>query len=188
MSLPGMPHPDGENRIPLAALPGDEGYHVARDPRVRAVRWRDLVAVSPWEVASEATLSLPWLAAALGFFWYAQHTGNPGWILAALVSGRAANEPADRAGIDPTGGRTGRAEIGVVGVSGDDHESGGPPVVGRGSDRVLGHRPLRTPRAWGATRPCSRSTLLAAQLACAYALRPRLRSSPPTSEASCMSG
>ena len=45
-------------------------------------------------------------------------------VLAALVAARAAHQPADRPRIDPAGGRAGRTELGVVGVSGDDHEPG----------------------------------------------------------------
>lgn len=36
-----------------------------RDPRVRGVEWRDLVAVSRWEVVRELCLPLPWLAGSL---------------------------------------------------------------------------------------------------------------------------
>ncbi len=87
MSLPVSTHLEGEILVPLAALPGDEGCHIAHDPRVRSVLWRDLITVSPWETFQEATLSLPWLVATLGFFGYAQHTANPTWLLAALISG-----------------------------------------------------------------------------------------------------
>ena len=38
---------------------------IMRDPRVRAVEWKDLVAVSRWEVARELCLPLPWLATSL---------------------------------------------------------------------------------------------------------------------------
>lgn len=49
---------------------------IRRDPRVRAVAWRDLVAVSPAEVAAELVLPLPWLVgswmlAAAGHVWLA---------------------------------------------------------------------------------------------------------------------
>src|SRR4029079_1379940 len=68
-----------------------------------------------------------------------------------------------------------------------EHEPLGPPVV-RLPRRRISHG--TAPETCGdvTTRRSSRSTLLAAMMACAYALRPRLRSSPPTSEASCMSG
>ena len=36
-----------------------------RDPRVRGVEWRDLVALSRWEVVRELCLPVPWLGASL---------------------------------------------------------------------------------------------------------------------------
>jgi fatty acid desaturase len=49
---------------------------ILRDPRVRAVAWRDLVALSPVEVVAELALPLPWLfgswmLAAAGHMWLA---------------------------------------------------------------------------------------------------------------------
>jgi fatty acid desaturase len=41
------------------------GLEILRDPRVRAVEWRDLVTVSRWEVVKELCLPLPWLVASL---------------------------------------------------------------------------------------------------------------------------
>jgi fatty acid desaturase len=37
----------------------------ATDARIRAVAWRDLVTLSPWDAASEMFLPLPWLGASL---------------------------------------------------------------------------------------------------------------------------
>lgn len=51
-----------------------------RDPRLRAVEWRDLLDLSGRDVARELTLSLPWLAAALAL----AHAGL--WPLALPAS------------------------------------------------------------------------------------------------------
>lgn len=72
--------------IPLSALPGDEGYHITKDPRVKAVEWRDLVKVSKWQAFKEVTLSLPWIAASLGCFWLIQYTGSWWWMIPAQLS------------------------------------------------------------------------------------------------------
>ena len=48
------------------------GLEIMRDPRVRGVEWRDLVALSPWEVIKELCLPVPWLGASLllvGWAW-----------------------------------------------------------------------------------------------------------------------
>jgi hypothetical protein len=63
-------------------------------------------------------------------------------VLAALVAAGTAHEPPLGPGVDPSGGRPGRPELGVVGVRGDDHEAGrSPRMVGPGPRLVrLGHR------------------------------------------------
>ena len=75
-------------------------------------------------------------------------------VLAALVAARAAHQPALGALVDPAGGRRGRAEIGIVGVGGDDHEPGGSPgVVARGrrrSSRGVRRAPSTLRRSWPA--------------------------------------
>ena len=38
---------------------------IMRDPRVRGVEWRDLVALSRWEIVRELCLPVPWLGASL---------------------------------------------------------------------------------------------------------------------------
>lgn len=38
---------------------------IMRDPRVRGVEWRDLVALSRWEVVRELCLPVPWFGASL---------------------------------------------------------------------------------------------------------------------------
>ena len=38
---------------------------IMRDPRVRSVKWHDLVPVTRWEIAKELMLSAPWLIASL---------------------------------------------------------------------------------------------------------------------------
>ena len=50
---------------------GDPSPAIMRDPRVRAVPWRDLVGLSRWETVRELTLPLPWLGAEL--FLHARH-------------------------------------------------------------------------------------------------------------------
>ncbi len=48
------------------------GLEIMRDPRVRGVEWRDLVALSRWEVVKELCLPVPWLGASLllaGWAW-----------------------------------------------------------------------------------------------------------------------
>lgn len=68
-------------RMPLSALPGEEGYHVTKDPRVRAVAWRDLTKVTKWQAFVEVTLSLPWIALALFGFYMVQRTGSWVWAV-----------------------------------------------------------------------------------------------------------
>jgi fatty acid desaturase len=70
--------------IPLSALPGEEGYHISKDPRVKAVQWRDLVQVNWFQAFKETTLSFPWIAATLACFWMAQSSGNLLWVGGAL--------------------------------------------------------------------------------------------------------
>lgn len=41
------------------------GPAILRDPRLRAVAWKDLTVLRSWETAKELTLSLPWLALSL---------------------------------------------------------------------------------------------------------------------------
>lgn len=58
---------------------------IVADPRLREVRWRDLVSVSRMEVARELAISVPWLAGAL----FASHlavTQHPLWILGSLAA------------------------------------------------------------------------------------------------------
>lgn len=43
---------------------------ILRDPRVRAVQWRDLTRLSSFEIVKELALSLPWLVSSL---WLANH-------------------------------------------------------------------------------------------------------------------
>ena len=91
-------------------------------------------------------------------------------VLAAGIATRAADEPADRALVDPARGRCGGAEVGVVGVGDDEHESRRPPVV----------------RDVSLNETCPKATGI---VSCAgkhrgYDVRSRLRSSPPTSEVS----
>ncbi|REK27168.1 MAG: fatty acid desaturase [Planctomycetota bacterium] len=52
---------------------------LAQDPRLRAVRWRDLLALSKGEIAWELALSAPWLAVGLLGF-------HAEWYVAALLS------------------------------------------------------------------------------------------------------
>jgi len=75
-----------ETPMPLSALPGDADYHITKDPRVKAVEWRDLVQVSKWQAFKEVTLSLPWIAASLGFFWLIQYTGSWWWMIPAQLA------------------------------------------------------------------------------------------------------
>ena len=72
--------------VPLSALPGDENYHVTKDPRVKAVEWRDLVKVTKFQAFKEVTLSLPWIAASLVCFWLIQSTGSWWWMIPAQIS------------------------------------------------------------------------------------------------------
>src|SRR5256885_8593331 len=51
---------------------------IMRDPRVRAMEWRDLAGVSKFEIVKELTLSLPWIGASL--FFAARH-----WYIPALA-------------------------------------------------------------------------------------------------------
>ncbi len=116
-------------------------------------------------------------------------------ILAPLVAGRAADEAADRPGVDPGRGRRRGSELGVVGVGRDHHEAGGTPVVRAGP--LAGGRWLRRHLPAGppadAARRRDRGILLAHSMlytVCAYPRRDailpaqRLRPSPPTCEAS----
>jgi fatty acid desaturase len=50
---------------------------IMRDPRVRAVEWKDLVPLTPWEVVKGIFFYVPWLAASLTLAYY-------GWYLPAL--------------------------------------------------------------------------------------------------------
>lgn len=50
---------------------------IQQDPRVRAVEWKDLVALTRWEVVRELLLPLPWLAASLA-------AAHQGWLVPAL--------------------------------------------------------------------------------------------------------
>src|SRR5579862_7452083 len=46
---------------------------IMRDPRVRSVEWKDLLALNRWEIVKEIVLYVPWLAAALllaAHHWY----------------------------------------------------------------------------------------------------------------------
>jgi len=66
-------------------------------------------------------------------------------ILPAGVSARSADEPADRARVDPRGGGRGRPEVGVVGVRDDHHEPVRAPVVGGWfGQREVGRRRAKT--------------------------------------------
>ena len=110
-------------------------------------------------------------------------------VLTTLVAARAAHEPADRAGVDPARGGRGRAEVGVVRVGDDDHEPGRPPVVG-------GRGRAASPAAASVVdsvidRECRRDGSRAGtrRIGLHYGRGPvqswpRLRSSPPTGEAS----
>src|SRR4029450_4137614 len=102
-------------------------------------------------------------------------------ILAPVVAGGAAPEPAGGTAVDPRGRRAGRSEVRVVGMGGDDHEAIRPPIVGLPRGLGVSHPSPAAGCMSAATRVARRATLLAARMACAYALRPRLRSSPPTS-------
>lgn len=73
-----------ELAVPLSALPGEEGYHVTKDPRVKAVQWRDLVPVTKFQAFKETTLSFPWIAGAMVCFWLVQYTGNWWWTAGAV--------------------------------------------------------------------------------------------------------
>lgn len=49
---------------------------IMRDPRLRAVPWKDLLQLTPWQIVKELLLPLPWLGAslvlaALGLYWVA---------------------------------------------------------------------------------------------------------------------
>lgn len=72
--------------MPLSALPGDDDYHITKDPRVRAIEWRDLVQVSRWQAFKEVTLSMPWITASLVFFALIQFGGSWLWLIPALIS------------------------------------------------------------------------------------------------------
>ncbi|MCA8913335.1 MAG: hypothetical protein KDB82_16675, partial [Planctomycetes bacterium] len=41
--------------VPLSALPGEDDYHVTKDPRVKGVEWRDLVQVNKFQAFKEVT-------------------------------------------------------------------------------------------------------------------------------------
>ena len=98
-------------------------------------------------------------------------------VLAALVAARAAHEPGLGAFRDPAGTRRGRPEVGVVRVARDDHEAGRAPAV-VAVRPVIDHVSARSQRMLRkVAAACRRSVLLP----------PRLRSSPPTSEASVVS-
>jgi len=43
---------------------------IMRDPRVRSVEWKDLLALSRWEVVKELLLCLPWLSVSLVLAYY----------------------------------------------------------------------------------------------------------------------
>ena len=45
---------------------------IMRDPRVRTVEWKDLVAYKGWEVAYEVCISAPWLVLSLWMAYLAQ--------------------------------------------------------------------------------------------------------------------
>ena len=102
--------------------------------------------------------------ALLGLTRRRQHERIDLGVLSTLVPARAADEPTDGSAVDPARGRGGRAEIGVVGVGDDQHESPGSPVVTRddhpGGWRIRRHRdpPATTDEArrpGGAlARPC----------------------------------
>ncbi len=96
-------------------------------------------------------------------------------VLATLVAARAAHQPALGAGVDPTRGRAGRPEICIVGMGRDDHESEGAPSVVGGRGR-LRHRLVSD--GFEACRACCTGWDTAVRFG------PRLRSSPPTGEAS----
>jgi fatty acid desaturase len=60
-------------------------HGTAADPRLREVRWRDLVATRPLEAVRELSISVPWLLGAL----VASHlalTHHPLWILGSLIA------------------------------------------------------------------------------------------------------
>jgi fatty acid desaturase len=38
---------------------------IMRDPRIRSVEWKDLLVLSPWEIAKEIVFYVPWLAVSL---------------------------------------------------------------------------------------------------------------------------
>ena len=96
-------------------------------------------------------------------------------VLATLVATRAADQPALGSVRDPAGGGRSGAELGVVGMGRDDHESVGSPVVRDGP--CFGRRHARRP----ARKPCTGSGP-------GVRFGPRLRSSPPTSEVSLLPG
>lgn len=48
-------------------MTGDDAFDPRRDPRLRAVAWRDLASLSPAAAARELLLPLPWLALSLAF-------------------------------------------------------------------------------------------------------------------------
>ena len=86
-----------------------------------------------------------------------QDQGVDGVVVRPGVAAGAADEMADRAGVDPAGHRAGRAEVGVIGVGHDDHRplgSGGVRLDGGAVVSVMG-RVRRgaapgPPRAWRA--------------------------------------
>jgi len=78
-----------ETAIPVTALPTADGtpVHITRDPRIRAIQWKDLVAVTKLGTLHEVTLSLPWIGASLFFFWMATKTGGSiYWAAPGFVS------------------------------------------------------------------------------------------------------
>lgn len=56
-----------------------------KDPRLRAIAWRDLVRVSPLETLRELLLPAPWLLGSLYFYGRAA-SGHPVWMAAGMVS------------------------------------------------------------------------------------------------------
>jgi len=64
--------------------PGDAGYLILKDKRLKNVQWIDLVKVSKWQAFVEVTLSVPWTTGALAAYWYAQHSGQSWWSAVAI--------------------------------------------------------------------------------------------------------
>ena len=51
---------------------------IQKDPRIKAVAWRDLLELPRWRAWGELLISLPWLAASLAFY-------QAGWLLAGAT-------------------------------------------------------------------------------------------------------